>query len=237
MSALFEELDWSPTPIGPVSLRRRRDLRTGSDVYEVKLGEAFLMSSLFTASEVALATLGLDAVRGERLDVVVGGLGLGHTAAAALEETRVASLLVVEFLEPVIRWHESGLVPLAPRLVSDPRCRIVEGDFFAMAVGTGFDPDEPDRRFDAILLDIDHSPEDFLDAKRSRAFYTHEGLTRIRERLRPGGIFGLWSNDRPDEAFRERLAQVFEEARAEPVTFHNPIQDAPAIQCVYLGRG
>ena len=41
MSALFEELDWSPTPIGPVSLRRRRDLRLGADVYEVKLGEEF----------------------------------------------------------------------------------------------------------------------------------------------------------------------------------------------------
>ncbi|MGJ3263081.1 MAG: spermidine synthase [Salinarimonas sp.] len=235
MSALFEELDWSPTPIGPVSLRRRRDLHTGADVFEVKLGDEFLMSSLFTASEVALARLGLAAVEGERLDVVVGGLGLGHTAAAALDDPRVASLTIVEFLEPVIDWHARGLVPLGPRLAGDPRCRIVQGDFFAMAAGSGFDPREPDRRFDAILLDIDHTPDDLLDDARSRDFYTHEGLGRVRTRLVPGGVFGLWSNLGPDEAFRARLGAVFEEARAEPVRFHNPLQDAPALQSVYVG--
>jgi spermidine synthase len=235
MSASFEELDWSPTPIGPVSLRRRRDLRTGADLYEVKLGDAFLMSSLFTASEIALARLGLAAAAGDRLDVVVGGLGLGYTAAAALDDPRVASLTIVEYLEPVIRWHRTGLVPLGPRLAADPRCRIVQGDFFALSEGDGFDPAAPDRRFDAVLLDIDHSPEDFLDDARSRAFYTREGLGRVRARLRPGGVFGLWSNDRPDDAFRARLGEAFEAARAEPVTFHNPFQDAPAVQSVYLG--
>lgn len=235
MSGLFEELDWSPTPIGPVSLRRRRDLRTGEDVHEVKLGDEFLMSSLFTASEVALAQLGLAAATGERLDVVVGGLGLGYTAAAVLDDPRVASLTIVEFLEPVIRWHETGLVPLGRRLVGDPRCRIVHGDFFAMAEGAGFDPELPDRRFDAILLDIDHTPDDLLDDARSRGFYTPEGLGRVRDRLWPAGVFGLWSNARPDDTFRARLAAVFDEARAERVTFHNPIQDAPAVQTVYLG--
>ena len=235
MSALFEELDWSPTPIGPVSLRRRRDLRTGDDVYEVKLGEAFLMSSLFTASEIALARLGLAAAKGARLDVVVGGLGLGYTAAAALDEERVASLTIVEFLEPVIGWHARGLVPLGPRLVGDPRCRIVHGDFFALAETGGFDPDMPDRRFDAILLDIDHTPDDLLDDDRSRGFYTRAGLCRVRDRLAPGGVFGLWSNEPPEEGFLARLTGVFDEARAEPVTFHNPPQEAPAVQSVYPG--
>lgn len=236
MSALFEELDWSPTPIGPVSLRRRRDLRTGEDVYEVKLGDDFLMSSLFTASELALARLGLAALDGDGLDVVVGGLGLGHTAAAVLDDPRVRSLVVVEFLEPVISWHERGLVPLGRRLVADPRCGIVSGDFFAMAGEGGFDPRAPERRFDAVLLDIDHSPDDRLDAERSRGFYGRAGLAGLAERLAPGGVFALWSNERPDTRFTERLAEVFDDARAEPVTFHNPLQDAPAVQTVYLGR-
>ena len=58
MSAFFEELDYAPTPIGPLSLRRRRDLRLGGDVFEIMLGQDYLMTSAFTASEVALGTSG-----------------------------------------------------------------------------------------------------------------------------------------------------------------------------------
>ena len=85
MSALFEELDYQATPIGALSLRRRREPRLGVDVFEIKLGEEFLMSSLFTESEIALARLGLAGLAGRDLDVVVGGLGLGYTANAVLE--------------------------------------------------------------------------------------------------------------------------------------------------------
>jgi hypothetical protein len=77
MSAAFEELDYRPTPFGAISLRRRRSLTTGDDIFEIKLGDEFLMSSLFTASEIALARLALAGLPGESLDVVVGGLGLG----------------------------------------------------------------------------------------------------------------------------------------------------------------
>ena len=59
MSLYFEELDYRPTPIGALSLRRRRELSLGVDVFEIKLGDEYLMSSLFTASEIALARLGL----------------------------------------------------------------------------------------------------------------------------------------------------------------------------------
>jgi spermidine synthase len=235
MSALFEELDWRPTPIGPVSLRRRRDLATGADVFEVKLGDEFLMSSLFTASEIALARLALAELDGAALDVVVGGLGLGYTAQAALADPRVRSLVVVEYLEAVADWHEAGLVPLGPALLADPRLAIRRGDFFALAAGEGFDPAVPGRAWDAILLDIDHTPEALLD-DRSRDFYKPAGLARLLPRLRPGGVFGLWSNERPDPLFTERLAHVFGDARAEEVTFHNPLQDAPAVQTVYLAR-
>ncbi|HET6634338.1 MAG TPA: spermidine synthase, partial [Streptomyces sp.] len=163
MSARFEELDWQPTPMGEISLRRRRDPASGEDVYEVKLGDEFLMSSLFTAGEIALAELGLAASPESELDVVVGGLGLGYTAQAALEEPRVRSLVVVDALGEVIDWHRRALVPLGGRLSSDPRCRLVHGDFFAMAGETsGFDPGTPGRRFHAILLDVDHSPRHVL---------------------------------------------------------------------------
>lgn len=236
MQPFFEELDYCPTPIGPVSLRHRMELTLKREVYEIKLGDEFLMSSLFTASEEALAHLGVEALHGENLDVVVGGLGLGYTARTVLEHETVGSLSVVEMLVPVIDWHRKGLLPLGPGLLADPRCRFVEGDFFEFAASAqGFDPDRPGRRFDAILLDIDHSPEALLD-ERSSSFYQAHGLRTMAAHLKPDGIFGLWSNDPPDQAFTERLAGVFAEAWAEPVTFDNPLQGRPFTQSVYLAR-
>lgn len=236
MSKLFEELDYRPTPIGSLSLRRRREMKLGVDVYEIKLGEAFLMSSLFTASEIALAERGLALLEGQGLDIVVGGLGLGYTARAVLDHEAVGSLLVVDLLEAVIDWHRTGLLPMAPELATDPRCRLQQGDFFAMAAGAvPFDPAAPGRRFDAILVDIDHAPDDLLDG-RSLGFYQPEGLRAVAAQLRAGGIFGLWSDARPDPAFTERLAGVFARAWAEPVTFHNPLLDRSYTQTVYLAR-
>ncbi len=236
MDPLFEELDYCSTPIGPVSLRRRMELTVKRVVYEVQLGNEFLMSSLFTASEEALARLGLAALEGNGLDVVVGGLGLGYTARAVLEDARVTALAVVEYLAPVIGWHRDGLVPLGAELTNDTRCHLVQGDFFAMAGSVeGFDPEQPGRRFDAILLDIDHSPEALLD-ERSSSFYRPGGLRALARHLKPGGVFGLWSNDRPDPAFTNRLSDVFAQAWAEPVTFDNPLQGRPFTQTVYLAR-
>ncbi len=233
MGALFEELDYRETPIGGLSLRRRRELKLGVDVFEIKLGEEFLMSSLFTASEIALARLGLAGLPGDSLDVVVGGLGLGYTAQAVLEHKNIGSLIVVDALEAVIDWHKQGLVPLGAELSADPRCRFLHGDFFALAASDkGFDSG---RQFDAVLVDIDHSPDALLDAGNA-GFYSEAGLARLTRHLKPGGVFGLWSNEVPDAAFSARLACVFADARAEAVTFHNPLQDKPFTQTVYLAN-
>ena len=240
MSLSFEELDYRQTPIGALSLRRRRELTLGVDVFEIKLGDEFLMSSLFTASEIALAQLGLAELSGQgsdqALDVMVGGLGLGYTAKAVLEHKTVGSLIVVEALEVVIDWHGRGLVPLGRTLTGDARCRFVHGDFFALAASdAGFDPAAPGRKFDAVLVDIDHSPDALLDT-RNAAFYGEAGLARLAAHLRPGGVFGLWSNELADDGFIARLAQVFASARAEAVTFHNPLQNKPFTQTVYLAN-
>ena len=235
ISVNFEELDYRPTPLGALSLRRRRELTLGKDVFEIKLGENFLMSSLFTASEIALAELGLAALPGT-CDVLVAGLGLGYTAKEVLEHESVASLIVVEALEAVIDWHQTGLLPLGPALTADPRCRFVNADFFALAASpAGFDPDAPGRRYDAILVDIDHAPDALLDA-RNADFYRPDGLRSLARHLRPGGVFGLWSNAEPDPSFTARLGEIFAAARAEPVTFHNPLQDRPFTQTVYLAQ-
>jgi hypothetical protein len=163
VSARFEELDWSETRMGVISLRRRIEPSLNVDVYEVKLGDEFLMSSLFTVAEIALARLGLAQAVDADLDVVVGGLGLGYTAQTALNDPRIHSLVVVEALAEVIGWHQHALLPDTAELVSDPRVRLQRGDFFAMAdSNVGFDPEAPGRRFHAVLLDIDHTPRHLL---------------------------------------------------------------------------
>ena len=61
-------------------------------------------------------------------------------------------------------------------------------------------------------------------------------MKRLATHLLPGGVFGLWSNEVPDEAFTQRLTAVFAEARAERVTFHNPLQNREFTQTIYLAR-
>jgi spermidine synthase len=237
MSAYFEELDYRPTRLGPLSLRRRKHLSLGADIYEIKLGEEFLMSSLFTASEVALAKLGLTELSEKNVDVVVGGLGLGCTARAVLDNAHVLSLVVIETLPEVIEWHATGLVPLGVELTADRRCRLVQGDFFAMIASTtsGLDPECPNRLFHAILVDIDHSPRHVLHPSHAK-LYEAEGLRRLSNRLHPNGVFALWSNDPPDEQFRAKLAEVFATSKAEVVTFYNPLQDRDATATIYVTR-
>ncbi|HEV2089253.1 MAG TPA: hypothetical protein VGR21_13145 [Cryptosporangiaceae bacterium] len=237
MSARFEELDWRPTPMGAISLRRRRDPGLGTDVYEVKLDDDFLMSSLFTVAEVEIARLALAELPADGLDVAVGGLGLGYTAQAVLDDPRVRSLLVIDALQEVIEWHQRGLIPLGASLTADSRCRLVHGDFFAMAGGpTGLDPENPGRRFHAVIVDIDHSPRHLLHPSHA-GFYQPAGVRRLADHLHPGGVFSLWSNDPPDDDFTAVLADVFAQARTQVVRFHNPLQGREATNTVYLATG
>ena len=234
MSRDFEELDYQKTPLGELILRRRRMPVTGDlDIFEVKLGEAFLMSSLFHVVEEALSDLGLSSLDPGEWDVVVGGLGLGYTAVAALAHPSVRSLAVVDTLEAVIGWHRRGLVPLGPKLTGDPRCRFVHADFFALATSlTGFDAG---RKIHAVLLDIDHSPRNVLHP-RNAAFYTPEGLSALANQLHPGGVFALWSDDTPDGDFLATLRSVFATATAHIVTFPNPLLDHDSASTVYVAR-
>lgn len=237
MSRRFEELAFAVTPMGELALRRRVEPTLGVDVYEVRLGEEYLMSSLFTVAEEELARLGLALLPAGSagLDVVVGGLGLGFTARTVLADDRVSSLLVVDALPDVIDWHVRGLLPGSEELTGDPRTRLVQGDFFAMAAADGFDPDLPGRRFDAVLLDVDHTPDHTLHPSHG-GFYTAAGLARMARFLRPGGVFALWSDDAPDERFSAVLAEVLDDVHGHVVDFANPLTGGRSLNGVYLGR-
>lgn len=231
MIARFEELDWQQTRMGELMLRRRSDPATGEMIYEVKLGDEYLMSSLFTVAEEELATLGLAACARDELSVLVGGLGLGYTAVTALDDPRVARLEVIDALPAVIGWHERELLPVSTRLVTDARTTLTHDDFFAVVRR---EPDADARGHDAILLDVDHSPRHTLDPSHAD-LYTEAGLIALARHLADRGVFALWSDDPTDDDFMKVLAAVFDDTRAHVVDFDNRLTGGISSNTVYVG--
>jgi spermidine synthase len=227
------EFGYQETPLGELTLRRRDEPLLGVEVWEVKLGDDYLMSSLFTESERQLARLGLAPLDGD-LDIVVGGLGLGYTAAETLKNENLRSVLVIDLFQAVIDWHHRGLVPIGDQLANDPRCELRQGDFFALA-GTGLDAAEPGKKFDAVLLDIDHTPELVLN-ESNRSFYSPKGLASVRNQLKPGGTFALWSDDPASEKVTALLRDAFGTAEAHNIEFPNPYTRSNSVNAVYVAQ-
>lgn len=217
------------TSLGMVYLRQRELLsQPGTVVLELLLDHALLMSSCSTHSERALARHAIEMHAGANLHVLVGGLGLGYTAREVLRSTEVASLEVIEFLAQLIEWFGSGLIPLAGELTADPRFRLRQGDVYARLLG----PSE--RRYDLILIDVDHAPEERL-GKADEAFYTEEALRRVREHLAPQGVLGVWSYAESVD-FAELLERVFGEVRVECLNFQNPAVEEEESNWLFLAR-
>jgi len=226
----YEYIASEESALGVISLRLR-DLPSHpqTQVTEITLDHALLMSSHNTASERALASSALALHSGANLNVLVGGLGLGYTAQAVLESGRVAHLEVVEYLAPVVRWLEQGLIPLSAELQADPRLDVTEGDVYGQLWGA------PTRQWDAILIDVDHSPDERLGSESDR-FYTEEGLRRAQEHLAPDGVLGVWSYA-GCAPFADALARVFADVRVEPVTFQNRVFDQEETNEIFLAWG
>ncbi len=239
MSFIFEELDCQPSPIGDISLRRRSEPRLNNQIiFEVKLDDEFLMSSLFVEAEKQLSKLGLAALKrnGHRkdLEIVVGGLGLGYTAAEALKDPDIKLMRVIEIMQPVISWHQRSLLPLGDVLATNVRSELVWGDFFTWATATErVDKNQPQKKTHAVLLDIDHSPSHWLN-NTNQSFYTEVSLTRLAEKIYSGGVFALWSNELPDEAFSELLSRIFFNCEAHTITFPNPYTGETSSNSVYV---
>ena len=236
MSALFKELDYQKTPLGYISLRRRKQLKLNKDIFEVILNDEHLMSNLFIASEVALATIPLKELKSDFPDILVGGLGLGYTAREVLSNKNVKSLSIIEYLEPVISWHERGILPIGKLLYEDTRCNIISADFFKSVFNEkGFDPKIDNRKFDGIFLDIDHAPDFHLNSSHAK-FYSIHGMKKISDNLKENGLFTLWSNNLPDPNFIDLLKNAFISARAEKIVFYNSILEEDCTQTIYIAK-
>jgi len=201
-------------PLGEIALRRR------GDVLELVVDGVFAMDSAHTATETALATLALDRLaRSARLggtgsvarsaprgigragwQVLVGGLGLGYTAAAVLADPRVSTVDVVELHPGLVGWAREGLLPGARAVLADPRVRVLVGDVrtvIARAAPAGLD---------AVLLDVDNGPG-FLVHQHNAEVYRPAFLRAALGALRPGGVLAVWSSE-PSAELAVHLAQA-----------------------------
>ena len=226
----LEILAYEPSPLGILCLRRRELLsQPGTIVTEVTLNHEFLMSSLYTDSERALARTAIQIHSGEDLRVLVGGLGLGYTAREALLSDRVAAVEVVELLPQVIDWLERGLVPLSLELCEQQRLVVTQGDVYQRLAGP------PDALCDVILIDVDHSPDERL-GDVSGTFYSAEGLRAARRHLSDDGVLAVWSYSE-SSPFADALREVFAHVRVEPVAYDNRLIDERQTDWLFFAHG
>ncbi len=174
---------------------RRRPSRP--PVEELIVNGVFAMDSTEPASERALARLAAGAQR-----VLVGGLGLGYTAAELLD-AGVGTLDVVELEPCLLEWARADLTPVLGRVAADPRCRLWAGDVAAVLSGSA---DPPAGRWDAILLDVDNGP-DFLIHAANHTIYALPALRDAHRQLAAGGLLAVWSQS-PSPALLDALATV-----------------------------
>jgi spermidine synthase len=181
------------TAEGALELRRR-----GDGVFLIVIAGRVLMTSNDRRSEQALATLACQGLAAPRPRVLIGGLGMGYTARAALDALPAAAELVVAELTPEIEaWCRGPLAPLTGGALDDPRVRVVIGDV-ARAIA-----DAPRGHYHAILLDLYEGPH-AATQRTDDPFYGRAALAASRAALAAGGVLAVWSED-PDEDFARRL--------------------------------
>lgn len=185
------------------------DLLRSGDTYAIRVDGRELMFSRVHGSEDALAELPLARLaHPERARLLVGGLGMGFTVAAALPRLGPEGRVVVAELVPeVIAWNRGPLSAVAGHPLDDPRVTVHEGDVGELIARST-------EAWSAILLDVDNGPEGLTRPSNSR-LYTPNGLRTARRALRPGGMLAVWSAA-PKPSFTERLRRA--DLRVEEVT-------------------
>jgi len=210
MAQAWQVVDSTDTDEGLLDLRQR-----GEADFLITIDGRVLMNSSANRSEIVLAELACAPLQHTKKPrVLVGGLGMGFTLKAALDNLPADAEVVVAELNPImVAWCQGPIARLTDRAVDDPRVTVVIADVAgvireAAARGT-------DNRFDAIILDLYEGPYEG-DQGRGDYLYGRKALETSRAALKPDGVFAVWSED-PDKAFEKRLqAAGFSVVRQRP---------------------
>lgn len=191
-----EYVAWASSGRGDVVLRRRESDRA----LELRINGVFVMDTLETGTERLLADLALGATAAVRArTVLVGGLGLGFTLAAVLDDERVDRVIVAEIEPSLVAWHQQGLIPGSR--VDDARVDVEIGDVRDVVNRVAA------HTLDVLMLDVDNGP-DALVYSGNADVYRVTFLRTCREALREGGLLAIWSAD-SSPSLSEAIGDVF----------------------------
>jgi spermidine synthase len=197
-------LERSVTPDGKEIILYERD-----GVLTIRVNGMELMSSRAHGSEEAMATFVLADLRATRPHILVGGLGMGYTTRAVLDNLPAKGrVTVTELLPVVVTWNRRHLGHLAGSPLDDPRVCLKQDDVARVMVANPL-------TFDAVMLDVDNGPAALTDI-RNEQLYNAKGLATARRCLRPGGVLAVWSAS-PDHAFERALGKAGFRVRIETV--------------------
>jgi spermidine synthase len=189
-------------------------LYQAGELFSIKiLGRGDLMNSRVHGSEKALAELACDKLRtAQSPRVLIGGLGMGFTLAAALQAVGPdAEVTVAELVPEVVEWNRALIGAPAGHPLADPRTRIHVGDVGELIRRSA-------GQFDAILMDVDNGPE-ALVRRENDWLYGDSGLQATRAALRPSGVLAVWSASSA-HAFAQRLQRAGFHVREHVVRPH-----------------
>jgi len=194
-------IDSDNTADGLLELRQRSDSH-----FLITINGRVLMNSHANRSETLLSKLACTSMKNKKdPTVLIGGLGMGCTLKAALDELPGNARVVVAELNPiVVKWCRGPIATLTSGAVNDPRVTIEIADVASMIRSSAMKGG--DNRFDAIILDLYEGP---FEAAKERGDYVY-GDTALEisgSALMPGGVFAVWSED-PDRAFERRLVHA-----------------------------
>ena len=200
----YVEIARAESERGELVLRERREPGSPTTI-ELRANGVFVMDTLETSTEMALADAALALVDDPR-QVLVGGLGLGFTLHRVLADHRVERCTVVEIEPALLRWMRDGTIPHGPGMLADQRAHPVVADI------TEALDEATDASYDLVLLDVDNGPG-YLVHDSNAAVYEVPFLTHVRRLLRSGGVLAIWSADR-SPALEETMQEVFGNAEA-----------------------
>jgi spermidine synthase len=187
-------------------------LYQSGDLFSITIpGRGDLMNSRLHGSERALAELACERLARPDARLLIGGLGMGFTLAAALRKLGPsAEVVVAELVPEVVEWNRTFMSGLSGDALADPRCTVHVGDVADLI------RNRP-AGFDAILLDVDNGPEGLI-RRRNDWLYGADGLRAAQAALRHRGLLAVWSAT-ADGPFTLRLQQAgfdVEEVRIRP---------------------